>query len=140
MRKIILITIVVLIIGISGCSDVRLLPSDMKDTYYYQPEGSKIYYSIDFTDDNNGTLLEYDYDATFDPGGANEDKDFDYRTDGLPKPSESFNITGLDGTRYFTGATFSSVAGLTVGSVALHTFKTFGYVRFYESINYRIYH
>lgn len=133
MKKVVILLVIVMVFGFIGCDDTRLLPSDMTETYYYQPDGSENYFTIDFTDDNNGTLEEIDPGDPYDP-----DFDFDDKTDDIIIATDPFNISGLDGTRHFTGANFSSDTGLTTGQVALYTFRTYGYVKFNANFIYKI--
>ena len=126
MRNVAILLAIVMVLWVVGCNDTRLLPSDMTEIYYYQLDGSVNYFTIDFTDDSNGTLKEMG------PGTLPLDP-----SDDTIEVTDPFNITGLDATRHFTGATFSSDAGLTVGRVSLYTFRTYGYVKFNASFIYK---
>lgn len=120
MKSVLVLLALLAAFGFGACGGTRLLPSDLTETYYFLAgDGTGNYYKIDFVDDNNGTLKEMT------PAGTADDP-----SDDTEVSSDPFNITGLDGTRHFTGATFSSDAGLLTTSVSLYTFMTYGYVQF----------
>jgi len=68
MKKIAVFTITVVILGLVGCSDTRILPSEITGTvFYYQADGEENIFSIEFDNNTSGTLRELSPHPVFDP-------------------------------------------------------------------------
>ncbi len=147
MKKIVVFTILVLSLGLFGCSDTRILPSDTTGTlFYFQPPGSPKIFSIEFDNDSTGKLREWEpgtfssTDSLVDLLAADPpiDKDDPSNFVEVPAGLEAFTISGLSGTRHLMGVTLSSDAGITTWKVWLNTFKTYGLSNFSSTLVYRL--
>ena len=146
MKKIAVFTITVVILGLAGCSDTRILPSEITGTvFYYQADGEENIFSIEFDNNTSGTLRELSPHPVFDPTlSVSELLDLDPPIDKddpvnfTEVDNDPFTISGLSGTRHLTGGTFSSDTGITTWKVWLYTFRNYGYSNFLNTLTYTL--